>query len=267
MSAQESPVPLRDALEHCWLVAGSRQPLLGVISLARLHCPPRACSEHSSNLLPYKLGDILSPSPQDSCSALCSPGCAKMRFAVSSTPELMNSAWCMDTDLSPWRSQQLGNDIWKGGGDQLKVCAGPRHSQIIHPQLSPPPHTTQPLVAICVQDFPTLALSACCPVVRSGGAMGSSPSHQDTHESCTVTGCRAPGEQLCSGAISPCQATFLRGEPAGSYQCWDRSLLHDTNTATGQVSLGSPLQQSWGLEVEWGTDLRMPMSFAPLPSN
>lgn len=140
--------------------------------------------------------------------------------------------------------------------------------QDVHnPRLSPLPHATRPLVAICVQDPPTPALSACCPAVGSGGAMGSSLSRQDTHEPCTVTGCRAPGEQPCSGAISPCQATFLCAEPAGSYQCWDRSLLRDTNTATGQVSLSSPLQQSWGLEVEWRTDLRMPVSFSPPPSN
>lgn len=100
LSAPESLVPLHNALEHSWLVAGSKQPLQGAISLA-------CCVAHLERALStpvpfflYKLGDILSSSLQDSSEAVCSPGSGRLRFAVSSTPGPMHGAWCLGTDLS-----------------------------------------------------------------------------------------------------------------------------------------------------------------------
>lgn len=78
-------------------------------------------------------------------------------------------------------------------------------------QLSPHPCTSKPLAAICAHSFPAPAFFSCCPGVGRGLPRSCSPSHQDAHETCTVTGCRAPrraaqllgGWLPMSGQISP----------------------------------------------------------------
>lgn len=76
------------------------------------------------------------------------------------------------------------------------------------------------------------------------------------------------GSPALGGLAPHVRSDLSTGSQQAAIGAGDRSLRCDTNTETRQVSLGSLLQQSWGPEVEQGTNLRMLWGcFFPPPSN